>query len=429
MSGSSASAPISAASVLEKLAVRSHFPALTKRVNGHAAVFLDGPGGTQVPQQVIDAVSDYYKTNNANAGGRFATSAATDEIVQQGRVAMSDFLGCSPAEIMFGANMTSLTFALSRSIGREIREGDEIVTTVLDHDANVAPWKALEEKGAIVHAVGVRESDCTLDMDDLAKKLNKKTKLVAVGYASNAVGTINDVRRVAAMAREVGALSFIDAVHYAPHGPIDVKELDCDFLACSPYKFFAPHLGTIYGKGEHLKRLSPYKVRPCDPQPPFCWETGTQSFESIAGVVAAIDYLAGIGTSAGAGENSSRRAKLLAAMELIKEYEKMLSDHMVSGLKKIPGVTLYGISDSDRFDWRTPTFGLTVKGLSPAEVARVLGEEGIFAWDGNFYALQLTELLGLEDGGGMLRVGAVHYNSVDEIDRCLKALERLSADS
>ncbi len=430
MSGTIASShESSAVKMLEKLAIRDHFPALTKRINDKAAVFLDGPGGTQVPQSVIDAVSNYYKSSNANVGGRFATSTATDEIVEQGRSAMSDFLGCSVDEIFFGANMTSLTFSLSRALGRELKEGDEIITTKLDHDANVAPWKSLEERGATVHAIGVLESDCTLDMEELKRKLNTRTKLVAVGYASNAVGTINDVKQVVAMAREVGALTFIDAVHYAPHGPIDVKELGCDFLACSPYKFFAPHLGVIYGKSEHLKRLAPYKVRPAYPSPPFCWETGTQSFESIAGVVAAIDYLAGLGAGSSSTSQSSRRANVLTAMNLIKEYEKALSEHMITGLKKISGISLYGISDLARLDWRTPTFGLNVKGLSSTQLASLLADEGIFSWDGNFYAIQLTEHLGLEESGGMLRVGAVHYNTIEELDRCLNALERISLES
>ncbi len=411
---------------LEQLAVRKHFPSLTRCIKGKPIAFLDGPGGTQVPQQVIDAVSRYYSTNNANAGGCFATSQETDEIVEQGRKAMSDLLGCTSDEIVFGANMTSLTFALSRALGRELEDGDEIITTVLDHDANVAPWKALEERGAIVHAIGVRESDCTLDMDELASKLSKRTKIVAVGYASNAVGTINDVKRVVAMAHEVGALVFIDAVHYAPHGPIDVRELDCDFLACSPYKFFAPHLGVIYGKKEHLSRLRPYKVRPADATAPFCWETGTQNFEAIAGVIAAIDYLATIGAAVSSG--NSRRQNLSTAMDLIKEYEKSLSKRMITGLKDIAGISLYGIADleSAALNWRTPTFGLIVKGHSPSKVAEQLAEEGIFVWNGNFYAVQLTERLELEEKGGLLRVGAVHYNTFDEIDRCLRVLERIA---
>jgi cysteine desulfurase family protein (TIGR01976 family) len=427
MSGTTVSSVASAqaSKILEKLAIRSKFPALTKSINGKDVAFLDGPGGTQVPQSVIDAISDYYKTSNANAGGCFATSVATDEIVEQGRIAMSDFLGCAPNEVTFGANMTSLTFSISRAIGRQLQPGDEIITTVLDHDANVAPWKALEERGAIVHAIGVRESDCTLDMEDLSQKLNKRTKLVAVGYASNAVGTINDVKRVVTMAHEVGAKVYIDAVHYAPHGPIDVKDLDCDFLACSPYKFFAPHLGVVYGKEEHLSSLQPYKVRPADPKPPVCWETGTQNFEAIAGVIAAINYIAGIGAEA-TSVQASRRQKLLAAMSLIREYEASLSERMIQGLKSLPGISLYGISDPTKLNLRTPTFGLNVKGSTPAAVAKCLADEGIFVWDGNFYALQLTERLGLEGNGGMVRVGAVHYNTADEIDRCLKVLDQVS---
>ncbi|MBX9669220.1 MAG: cysteine desulfurase-like protein [Candidatus Obscuribacterales bacterium] len=425
-----ASTKSTAMEVLQKLAVRKHFPALTRSVNGLPAAFLDGPGGTQVPQQVIDAVSSYYSASNANTGGCFVTSQETDEIIEQGRKAMADLLGCSSAEIVFGANMTSLTFSFSRALGRDLQPGDEVITTVLDHDANVAPWKALEERGAVVHAIGIRESDCTLDMDEFATKLNKRTKIVAVGYASNAVGTINDVKRIVAMAHEVGAIVYIDAVHYAPHGPIDVRELDCDFLACSPYKFFAPHLGVVYGKKELLSRLLPYKVRPADSNHPFCWETGTQSFESIAGLVAGIDYLASIGAAASSSKGESRRHQLLTAMELIKNYEKSLSERMIAGVKNISGIKLFGISEleSTRLNWRTPTFGLVVKAHSPLKVAEQLAKDGIFVWNGNFYALQLTELLGLEELGGLVRVGAVHYNTYDEIDRCLKVLDRIASE-
>jgi cysteine desulfurase family protein (TIGR01976 family) len=412
------------AKILEQLAVRKQFPALAKSINGQRSVFLDGPGGTQVPQCVIEAVSNYYANNNANSGGAFPTSIATDAIVAEARSAMSDLLGCNSDEIVFGANMTTLTFALSRAFGKTLTAGDKVLTTQLDHDANVAPWKALEEKGVIVESVAVHQSACTLDLDDFARKLTKRTKLVAIGFASNAVGTINDVARIVKMSHDAGALVYVDAVHYAPHGPIDVKALDCDFLACSPYKFFAPHMGTVYGKREHLARLQPYKVRPSDPKSPGCWETGTQNFEAMAGLVSAIEYLATIGGAAG-GETNSRRSKLISAMKLIRDYERTLSERMVAGLLELKGLSFYGISDPSQFDNRTPTFGFNINGHDPGKVAKHLADNGIFVWDGNFYALQLTELLGLEGKGGMVRVGAVHYNTVEEIDRCLEVLTTL----
>ena len=274
----------SSSTALDLAWVRSQFPALGQTVNGHPAVFLDGPGGTQVPQRIIDAIADYLARNNANTGGAFHTSRNTDRMVAEARAAMGDFLNCDADEIVFGANMTSLTFAMSRAIGRELGPGDEIVLTLLDHDANFSPWKALEEKGAVIRAVKFNQADCTLDMRDLAANIGKHTRLVAVGYASNAVGTINDVAEVVRLARQAGALTYIDAVHYAPHGPIDVRALDCDFLVCSTYKFFGPHLGVLYGKREHLRRLHPYKVRPNTDNIPNCWEWGTLNHEGIAGI-------------------------------------------------------------------------------------------------------------------------------------------------
>jgi cysteine desulfurase family protein (TIGR01976 family) len=282
-------------SVLDLTWIRAQFPALNETVNGHAALFADGPGGTQVTQSVIDAIAHYLTHANANTHGAFLTSARTDRVIAAAHQAMADLLGCDADEVVFGPNMTSLTFALGRSIGRDIQPGDEIVLTRLDHDANVSPWLALAEQGAVIKLVDIDAEDCTLDMDDLRQAITPRTKLVAVGYASNAVGTINDVAEVVRLARAVGALSFIDAVHYAPHGPIDVRALDCDFLACSPYKFFGPHAGTLYGKREHLQRLRPYKVRPATEALPGRWMTGTQSHEAMAGVTAAIDYLAELG--------------------------------------------------------------------------------------------------------------------------------------
>jgi cysteine desulfurase family protein (TIGR01976 family) len=403
--------------------IRAQFPALAQEVNGHPAVFFDGPGGTQVPQRVIDAVADYLIHHNANTHGAFATSRRTDETIDAARAAMADFLGCAADEVIFGPNMTTLTFAISRAFGRDIRPGDEIVLTRLDHDANVAPWKALEEQGAIIRMVDIDTEECTLDMADMARAIGPRTKLVAVGYASNAVGTINDVATITQMAHAVGALVYIDAVHYAPHGPIDVQALDCDFLACSPYKFFAPHMGVLYGKREHLARLRPYKVRPASDDIPDRWETGTKNHEGLAGVTAAIEYLAELGQRIKPA--ATRRVALVQAMEAIKAYERGLSERLIAGLLAIPGLTFYGISDPARFDMRTPTVAVRLAGRTPRELAEALGRRGIFCWDGNYYAINLTERLGVEADGGMLRIGLVHYNTAEEIDRLLEALNEL----
>ena len=403
--------------------IRAQFPALAQEVNGHPAVFFDGPGGTQVPQRVIDAVTDYLIRHNANTHGAFATSRRTDETIDAARAAMADFLGCAADEVVFGPNMTTLTFAISRAFGRDIRPGDEIVLTRLDHDANVAPWKALEERGTVIRMVDIDTEECTLDMADMARAIGPRTKLVAVGYASNAVGTINDVTTITRMAHAVGALVYIDAVHYAPHGPIDVRALDCDFLACSPYKFFAPHMGALYGKREHLARLRPYKVRPASDAIPDRWETGTKNHEGLAGVTAAIEYLAELGQRITPA--TTRRAALVQAMEAIKAYERELSEQLIANLLAIPGLTFYGISDPTRFDMRTPTVAVRLAGRTPHELAEALGRRGIFCWDGNYYAINLTERLGVEADGGMLRIGLVHYNTAEEIELLLEALNEL----
>lgn len=402
---------------------RAQFPALRQTVNGKPAVFLDGPAGTQVPASVMQAITDYLMDSNANIHGAFATSQRSDQVIHEARAAMADLLGCGPDEIVFGPNMTTLTFSLSRAIGRELSAGDEIVVTTLDHDANVAPWRALEERGIVIRQVEIGTEDCTLDMRDLAAKINSRTKLVAAGYASNAVGTVNDVAEVVRLAHAVGALAFIDAVHYAPHAPIDVKALDCDFLACSTYKFFGPHIGVIYGKREHLTRLRPYKVRPSSDEVPDRWETGTQNHECLAGVTAAVNYIAELGRRAGAGKD--RRSALMTAYDAIRKHERSLAERLVQGLLAMPGLTFYGIRDLKRFDHRVPTVAIRMKGHSPRELATRLGEEGIFTWDGNYYALNLTERLGVEQDGGMLRIGAVHYNTEEEIERLLTILRRL----
>jgi cysteine desulfurase family protein (TIGR01976 family) len=401
--------------------VREQFPSLKLQVNGQTAAFLDAPAGTQVPKQVMDAVQNYFLTANANTYGAFLTSRRTDEMILSARAAMADFLNCHSNEIVFGQNMTTITFALARAIGRELKAGDEIVVTTLDHDANVAPWRALEEKGVVIRQVDIHEADCTLDLDDLKRKISSKTKLVAVGYASNMVGTINRVAEITKLAHAAGALMFIDAVHYAPHGLIDVKALDCDFLACSPYKFFGPHMGTLYGKREHLEKFKPYKVRPATNTSPECWETGTQVQELIAGIGVAVDYIAAVGRHCDPGVKNRREA-LQAAYRATHRYETELLTRLIAELQAIPGIRIFGITDEKQFDERCATLSFRLGGHHPTKIAAFLGERGIFTWDGNFYALNLSERLGVEQHGGVLRVGLVHYNTADEVDRLLAAL-------
>lgn len=405
--------------------VRRQFPSLQLEVNGHLAAFLDGPAGTQVPRQAMDAIQSYLLTANANTCGAFLTSRRTDEMLAHARSAMADFLNCSTEEISFGPNMTTIAFALARAIGRELKTGDEIVVTTLDHDANVAPWRALEEKGIVIRQVNIREEDCTLDLEDLRRKITSKTKLVAVGYASNAVGTINPVAEITKLAHQAGALMFVDAVHYAPHGAIDVKALDCDFLACSPYKFFGPHMGVLFGKKEHLLRFRPYKVRPAPETLPDRWETGTQVHEGIAGVAAAVDYFAELGRRSEPAAKSRREA-LLAAYRSTGAYERSLATKLIAGLLEVPGLMFYGIRDPRRFQERCSTVSVRLAKGTPTDAAAFLGERGIFTWDGNFYALNLTERLGVQDKGGVLRIGLVHYNTAEEVDRLLKALREFA---
>ena len=411
-------------SALDLAWVRAQFPSLSQTVNGQPATFLDGPGGTQVPQRVVDAISDYLTHNNANTCGAYATSRHTDTMIAGARSAMADFMGCDADEIVFGPNMTSLTFAISRSIGRELGAGDEIVLTQLDHDANVSPWRALEERGVTIRMAEIHEDDCTIDMDDLARKITERTKLVAVGYASNAVGTINDVKEIIRLAHQRSAMAYIDAVHYAPHGPIDVRGLDCDFLVCSTYKFFGPHMGVLYGKREHLKRLEPYKVRANTNAIPNRWEWGTLNHECIAGIAACVDYLADLGRSVNPPA-STRRLAVLAAYDAIHKHERELMESLIGGLLTIPGLKLYGISDPKRFDQRCPTIAVRINGHTPLELATRLGERGFFTWDGNYYALNLTEWLDVEKDGGFLRIGLAHYNTADEVSRLLSALREI----
>jgi len=410
---------------LDPVRVRAEFPALRTEVAGRPAAFLDGPGGTQVPRAVIEAMSDHLVRANANTHGPFLTSIRNDEAIARARLAMADLLGCLPAEVVFGPNMTTLTFALARALAREWAPGDEVVVTALDHDANVAPWKVLEEQGIVVRTVDIRPDECTLDLDDLEQKLGTRTRLVAVGWASNAVGTINPVHRIGEMARAHRALLFVDAVHYAPHRSIDVASAGCDFLACSVYKFFGPHVGALYGRRELLDRLSPYKVRPASDESPERWETGTQNHEGLAGTTAAVDYLAGLGAGT-ASFAGARRERLREAFAAIGDHERRLARRLLDGLNGIAGIRVYGIADPGRLDERTATFSIRLHSTPPPEASRALGERGIFTWAGNFYALGLTERLGVESSGGLLRIGLVHYNTDQEVDRLLDEVARLS---
>src|SRR5713101_8397075 len=351
--------------------VREQFPSLQLKVNGQQAAFLDGPAGTQVPRQVMGAVQSYFLEANANTYGAFLTSRRSNEMIANTRAAMADFFSCTPEEVVFGQNMTTITLGLARAVGRELKAGDEILLTVLDHDANYSPWKALEEKGVVIRTVDIRESDCRLDLDDLKSKLSSRTKLVAVGYASNIVGTINPIAEITKLAHAAGALIYVDAVHYAPHGLIDVKALDCDFVVCSPYKFFGPHMGTLYGKRQHLEKVKPYKVRPATNVPPECWETGTQVQELIAGIGAAVDYLAELGRHCDPSVKNRREA-LQAAYRAAHQYETGLLTGLIAGLQAIPGMRIFGITDAKRFDERCSTLSFRLGDHNPTEIARFL---------------------------------------------------------
>ncbi|MCP4538663.1 MAG: cysteine desulfurase-like protein [Chloroflexi bacterium] len=409
--------------------LRAEFPALQQTENGQPIIFLDGPGGTQVHGSVIEAMSRYLTEANSNAHGAFLFSRRTDETVTEARRALADFVNAPhPEEIVFGQNMTTLTFSISRAIGRTLAPGDEIVVSRLSHDANVAPWMALEERGVVVRHADFDPADCTLDMAGLEALINERTKLVAVGYACNATGTINDVAHIAELAHAVGAWLYVDAVHYGPHGPIDVQAIDCDFLVCSSYKFFGPHLGALYGRYELLDALPAYKVRPAINNPPDKFQTGTPNFEALAGATAAVDYLASVGRRFG-GEFAEqfpdfdgRRRNLKAGLTAIRVYEQKECHRLVSGLQSIDGLRIYGITDPSQFDRRAPTVSFTMEGLTPREIAQRLGTANIFVWDGNFFALPVTERLRVEAHGGLVRVGLAHYNTAEEIDTLLGVL-------
>jgi cysteine desulfurase family protein (TIGR01976 family) len=411
--------------------VRQQFPSLDR-----PAVFFDNPGGTQIARPSLERINKYLLENNANHEGAFETSQKSDAVLDEAHAAMADFLNAARAEeIVFGNNMTTLTLHLSRSLARTLSAGDEIVVTRLDHDANISPWLLVaEDKGCKVTWIDFDVEDCTLKLDEFEKALARKPKIVAFGYASNAVGTINPVRQITKMAKEVGALVYVDAVQYAPHGPIDVQAIGCDFLVCSSYKFFGPHAGILYGRYELLDELKAYKVRPATNKRPGKFETGTQNHEGIAGVLGALEYFEWLGNqfggeaAEGLKENgfAGRRLILKQAMTAIRAYEFALSRALVVAIASVPGTRIYGITDSMSLDQRVPTVSFTLEGKQPRALAEALGREGFYVWDGNYYALAVTERLGIEASGGMVRVGAAHYNTLEEIARFGEVLKRIA---
>jgi cysteine desulfurase family protein (TIGR01976 family) len=415
--------------------LRKQFPALGREVNGKKRIFLDGAGGTQMPQSVIDAMVGYIINDNGNYGGYFDTSIATDKMLVDVRKSIADFVnGPSWKEVLIGPNMTTLTFSLVWAISKEIKPGDEVILSRMGHGGNIDAWKSLENYGATVKYIEINEEDCTLDYDMAAKLITPKTKIVTAGLASNATGTINDIAKLADMAHKVGAMIFVDAVHYAPHLPMDVVELDADFLSCSAYKFFGPHVGFIWGKMEHLERLDPYRPWPDYAEVPSKYVLGTPNMEGLTGAIAAIDYLAGIGKDygekfeSGYSSFSGRRLEIKKGMSAIGEYELELSKKLNKGLKEIKGLKIYGITDEERFNWRCPTFSFTLEGYTSGDICRKMNEAGIYVWNGEegFGALELVKYLDLMKIGGLLRVSIEHYNTEEEIDRFLEVLRALA---
>lgn len=405
---------------------RQQFPALSRTHAGRPVVYFDGPAGTQVPRCVIDAVSNYYERCNANAHGNFATSRESDAVVEAAHQAVADLLGADdPDCVAFGANMTTLTFSFSRALARTWKPGDEVIVTRLDHDANVTPWVlAAHDAGATVRWVDFHHDDCTLDIDQLRSLLNDRTKLVAVGAAANVAGTVNPVADICRWSHAVGAQVFVDAVHFAPHARLDVKAIGCDYLACSAYKFFGPHVGIFWGRPELLESIEPYKLRPAPNDLPGRWMTGTQNFECIAGTRAAVDYLANVGRQfAGMDASASnRRAAIDAAFDAIAGHERELVVRLLAGLRRIKPIRVYGITEAAQLDHRLPTVAFTHAAIKPDALTRHLNERGIFAWNGNCYAISFTESLGLEPDG-VVRVGMVHYNTAEELDHLLNVLD------
>ncbi len=414
---------------LDVAAARDHFPSLGRTIDGVPVAYLDGPGGTQVPRECIAAMTAYLERSNANHGGAFAASVETDALLHEVHSAGADFLGAhDPDEIAFGPNMTTLTFAVSRALGRDLGPGDEIVVTRLDHDANVAPWLAVaEDRDATVRWLELAADGATIDLDALERVITSRTRIVAVGLASNALGTVTDVGRVIEAAHAAGAIVYVDAVHAAPHMPIDVSALRADLLVTSPYKFFAPHLGMLYGRRDLLERLSAYRVRPAGAALPGKWEVGTQNHEALAGLLGTFGSLETLGVAyGGVADPSDRRGRLHAAMSAIHAHERDMSIAMLEQLASVPGLRVFGISDPARVAERVPTFSFTLAGHHPRAVAEHLAARAISTWDGDFYAWELIRALGLDDAGGLLRIGLVHYNTVEEADRLRDALLELT---
>lgn len=404
---------------LDVSTIRSRFPALRRTVGGVPAAYLDGPGGTQVPESVIEAMAGLMRVGGSNLGGPFVTSREADAVTASARSAIADLFGASPDEIAFGQNMTSLTLSVSRALGATWEPGENVVVTRLDHDGNVWPWViAARDAGAEVRWLDFDPDDgCRLQVDDLEGIIDERTRLVAMTHASNAVGTVTDPRPVIDAAHGVGALTYVDAVHYSPHGLVDVAALGTDFLVASSYKFFGPHTGCLYGRREVLDAVDAYKIRPAPDAPPDKWETGTQSFESLTGVAAAVDYIATLGSG------DTRRDRIQSAMEVIGAYERSLSERFLEGIARMSGVSLYGRTDADG---RTPTFAISVGGVHPDAVAEALGDLGIFVWSGDYYAVEVMQRLGVADEGGLVRIGFVHYNALDEVDRAIAALASIA---
>lgn len=405
--------------------VRDQFPALDRFVDGRPVAYLDGPGGTQVPQRVVDAVADYLLHHNCNIHGAFATSLETDAIIDGAREALADFLGAAPSEVSFGANMTTLTVFVAQSLARDWSPGDEVIVTALDHEADRSPWLDLRERGIVVREVPVDIETATLDWQAFERLVGERTKLIAIGYASNAVGTVNDVARAARLAHSVDALCYVDAVHYALHGPVDIRAIDCDLLVCSPYKFFGPHIGVLYVEPSAGERIRPLKLATQEEEPPCRYETGTLCHEGIAGAAEAVEFIADLGRHhAEDGERLARRTAVVYGMELMEAYERPLAARLVEGLAEVRGVRIYGPPDDHP---RTSTVSFTLDGLPAPRLARTLGEQGLFVWDGDFYAARFVELAGIADRGGLLRVGLCPYNTAGEVERVITAVARAAA--
>jgi cysteine desulfurase family protein (TIGR01976 family) len=404
--------------LVDLASVRAQFPALSRTEGGREAAYLDGPGGTQVPRRVIEAMSGVLGQGVSNLGGGFESSHLAETVTAEGRESMADFFNADPMEISFGQNMTSITFAVSRALARRWRPGDAIVLTSLDHDANFTPWaRAAEDAGAEVRVAHFDTADGVLDPSAVAELLDDRVRLVATCVASNAIGTLVDVAAITALAHDAGALVYLDGVHAGPHHLVDVRAIDCDFLVASAYKFFGPHTGILYGKLDLLAELDFYKVRPAPSDPPDKLETGTQSFESIAGVAAAVDYLADLGAG------PDRRRRLEAGYTRIREHERALSERFLRGVAGLPRATVHGVPDAD--DRRVATFALSVDGMAADEVAAHMAEQGLYVWSGHYYAINAIERLGFLDQGGLVRIGFVHYNTPAEVDRALEALAAL----